>query len=43
MKVISQYEVIGQYNYDRIVRHIEKNLYSETRYMSDKWKDAFDF
>ena len=25
MKVIAQYKVIGPYNYDRIIRNIEKN------------------
>ena len=25
MKVIPQYKVIGQYNYDRIIHNIEKN------------------
>ena len=25
MKVIPQYKVIGPYNYDRIIRNIEKN------------------
>ena len=25
MKVIRQYKVIGQYNYDRIIHNIEKN------------------
>ena len=25
MKVIQQYKVIGPYNYDRIIRNIEKN------------------
>ena len=43
MKVIPQYKVIGPYNYDRIIYNIEKNICSETRYRSDKWKDAFDF
>ena len=43
MKVIPQYKLIDPYNYDRIIRKIEKKLCSETRYRSDKWKDTFDF
>ena len=43
MKVIPLYKVIGPYNYEMIIRNIEKKLCSETRYRSDKWKDAFDF
>ena len=43
MKVIPKYKVIGPYNYDRIICKIEKKLCSETRYRSDKLKDAFDF
>ena len=42
MNVIPQYKVIGPYNYDRIILNIKK-LCLETRYRSDKWKDAFDF
>ena len=41
MKVVPQYKVIGPYNYDMIIHNI-KNM-QETRYRSDKWKDAFDF
>ena len=41
MNVVPQYKVIGPYNYDRIIHN--KKIYEETRYRSDKWKDAFDF
>ena len=41
MKFILQYKVIGPYNYDRIIHNIENNYSLETRYRSDKWKDAF--
>ena len=42
MNVVPQYKVIGPYNYDRIIRN-KKKIMLETRYRSDKWKDAFDF
>ena len=38
MQVIPQYKVIGPYNYDRIIRNIEKNYDHETRFRSDKSK-----
>ena len=41
MKVIPQYKVIGQYNYDRIIHAIKKLMLRDKIEVTVKRKDAF--
>ena len=43
MKVIPQYQVIGPYNYDRIIRIIKKIMIGEKIEVIVKRKDAYSF